>query len=149
MSFSPYNSPIDPGFYSTLALFLMVAGLASSAVFIVKQVWSSWHTLVIFWKTPRTISALMWTGEVSPPEWKSSDFDESFRVAPTRGHFSHIFDDLFRSQHPNLAELWQMMQQWQQFLQSWWVSEWCSPCSLSAFTFELATATQPTHRSSL
>ena len=38
MAFSPYNSPIDPGFYSTLALFLMVAGLASSAVFIVKQV---------------------------------------------------------------------------------------------------------------
>ena len=39
MAFSPYNSPIDPGFYSTLALVLMVAGLASSAVFIVKQVW--------------------------------------------------------------------------------------------------------------
>ena len=51
MTFSPYNSPIDPGFYSTLALFLMVAGLASSAVFIVKQV-PPQPTLVKFCNTP-------------------------------------------------------------------------------------------------
>lgn len=38
MAFSPYNSPIDPALYSTLALILMVAGLASSAFFFVQQV---------------------------------------------------------------------------------------------------------------
>ena len=38
MSYAPYSSPIDPAFYSTLALLLMVSGLATSAFFIVKQV---------------------------------------------------------------------------------------------------------------
>jgi hypothetical protein len=41
MAFSPYNSPIDPALYPTLALMLMIAGLASSAFFFVQQVTTS------------------------------------------------------------------------------------------------------------
>ena len=38
MAFQAYNSPIDPSLYSTFALLLMIAGLASSAFFFVQQV---------------------------------------------------------------------------------------------------------------
>ncbi|CAG5102867.1 Oidioi.mRNA.OKI2018_I69.chr1.g503.t1.cds [Oikopleura dioica] len=41
MALSPYNSPIDPSLYSTLAFFLMIAGLGSSAYFFVEQVTKS------------------------------------------------------------------------------------------------------------
>jgi len=36
MTFSPYNSPVDPAMYSTIAFFLMIAGLGSSAYFFVE-----------------------------------------------------------------------------------------------------------------
>merc|ERR1712106_276567 len=48
MSYTPYSSPIDPAFYSTLALLLMISGLATSAFFIVKQITTS--------KSSRTLS---------------------------------------------------------------------------------------------
>ncbi|CBY07489.1 unnamed protein product [Oikopleura dioica] len=41
MTFSPYNSPVDPAMYSTIAFFLMIAGLGSSAYFFVEQVTKS------------------------------------------------------------------------------------------------------------
>ena len=36
MALSPYNSPVDPAMYSTIAFFLMIAGLGSSAYFFVE-----------------------------------------------------------------------------------------------------------------
>jgi len=38
VKFTPYNSPVDPALYPTVALVLMIAGLVFSALFFVQQV---------------------------------------------------------------------------------------------------------------